>query len=284
MQTFIATINDEVIAIKQSTFPAGERYLRVEEASIPLVQDSRAEIVVESLSASSDAIMDLILFSNAIKELNQKAFLVLKFNYLPYGRQDRVCAQGESDSLRVFLDIISIYYDVITILDIHNATFDVSKYHDKIRLLDVNYKDFKSIDGHGFDLASYDAKSACLVIVDKGATQRVHKAAKELGYDKFIAFNKIRQAGKIVYDTRVEVGFENREAIKTVLVIDDICDGGRTFIEVAKEIDKIFIHPTQKILCVTHGIFSNGLENLKTLYHDIFIHNNRYNQQRLNIE
>ena len=44
--------------------------------------------------------------------------------------------------------------------------------------------------------------------------------------------------------------------------MDDICDGGRTFIELAKAIRAS--RPTAEVyLVVTHGIFSNGFAELK---------------------
>ena len=45
------------------------------------------------------------------------------------------------------------------------------------------------------------------------------------------------------------------------IIVDDICDGGRTFIELAKAIHGS--RPTAEVyLVVTHGIFSNGLYEL----------------------
>jgi ribose-phosphate pyrophosphokinase len=41
-------------------------------------------------------------------------------------------------------------------------------------------------------------------------------------------------------------------------VVDDICDGGATFIELAKHLS----NPASLTLCVTHGIFSKGVERL----------------------
>ena len=48
-----------------------------------------------------------------------------------------------------------------------------------------------------------------------------------------------------------------------VLIVDDICDGGRTFIELAKELRHL---TTGRIyLYVTHGIFSKGHESHRTV-------------------
>lgn len=47
---------------------------------------------------------------------------------------------------------------------------------------------------------------------------------------------------------------------KKLLVIDDICDGGGTFVLLANELKKH--NPTRFSLFVTHGIFSKGVEVL----------------------
>jgi ribose-phosphate pyrophosphokinase len=63
-----------------------------------------------------------------------------------------------------------------------------------------------------------------------------------------------------------DVPLVNINSDPTVFVIvDDICDGGRTFIEVAKAIRKnrpTPIYQDKIFLVVSHGIFSNGLYEL----------------------
>jgi ribose-phosphate pyrophosphokinase len=53
------------------------------------------------------------------------------------------------------------------------------------------------------------------------------------------------------------------------VIVDDICDGGRTFTEIAKAIKAV--RPTAKIyLIVTHGIFSAGFDELNVQFEKIF--------------
>ena len=54
---------------------------------------------------------------------------------------------------------------------------------------------------------------------------------------------------------------------KTGIIVDDICDGGRTFIELAKVIRKDY---DKLILCITHGIFSNGFDELFKYFDQIY--------------
>ena len=59
------------------------------------------------------------------------------------------------------------------------------------------------------------------------------------------------------------------------IILDDICDGGRTFIELAKELRKVY-GECYIALVVTHGIFSKGLdvilEHLDDVYATINLH------------
>ena len=56
------------------------------------------------------------------------------------------------------------------------------------------------------------------------------------------------------------------------VIVDDICDGGRTFIELAKVIKEQ--KPDAEIyLIVTHGIFSAGFGELNNYFNKIFTTN-----------
>ena len=63
-----------------------------------------------------------------------------------------------------------------------------------------------------------------------------------------------------------------------ILIVDDICDGGRTFIGLAEELKKK--NAGDLYLFVTHGIFSQGFSELKKHFKKIFSTNsfNDFNQ------
>ena len=54
------------------------------------------------------------------------------------------------------------------------------------------------------------------------------------------------------------------------IIVDDICDGGRTFIEIAKVIRNEIYNDARVELYVTHGIFSKGMEVFEGLIDKIF--------------
>ena len=84
---------------------------------------------------------------------------------------------------------------------------------------------------------------------------------KNLGYEQI---SSVRQ-GKFI---ELEIN-DSEENVKKI--VDDICDGGRTFIELAKEIKKQTNTPIY--LIVTHGIFSAGFDKLSDELDGIFCTN-----------
>ena len=74
--------------------------------------------------------------------------------------------------------------------------------------------------------------------------------------------------GKIL---STEVPTPNEAWGRDFIIIDDICDGGRTFIEIAKVLRADSQFEGSKIyLMVTHGIFSAGYSELKKTFDGIF--------------
>lgn len=107
-----------------------------------------------------------------------------------------------------------------------------------------------------------------LVSPDAGAYKKVFDVAQEFMIEKIITATKVRdlKTGQIIH-TEVPV-LDQHKDLKYVIV-DDICDGGRTFIEIAKAIKGS--RPTAKIyLVVTHGIFSGGFTQLAEYFEGIY--------------
>jgi phosphoribosylpyrophosphate synthetase len=120
-----------------------------------------------------------------------------------------------------------------------------------------------------------------LVSPDAGALKKVFHCAEQLKYrHEVIIASKHRniETGKIDY-TNVPISVN--DADKDIFIIDDICDGGRTFIEIAKAVNdarKISstVHPKhhgKNYLIVTHGIFSAGFDFLSEYFDGIYTTN-----------
>jgi ribose-phosphate pyrophosphokinase len=110
-----------------------------------------------------------------------------------------------------------------------------------------------------------------LVSPDAGAYKKVFDVAQEFRISNIVTATKVRdlKTGAIL---RTEVPTLDQHEDLKYIIIDDICDGGRTFIELAKAIKEQ--RPTAKVyLVVTHGIFSAGYSELGHYFEEIYTTN-----------
>jgi ribose-phosphate pyrophosphokinase len=122
-----------------------------------------------------------------------------------------------------------------------------------------------------FALDNINDKNVTLVSPDAGAFKKIFDVATKFSIENIITATKVRdmKTGNILH-TDVP-GIDQHNDVKYVIV-DDICDGGRTFIEIAKTIHNV--RPTAKIyLVVTHGIFSAGFKSLFEYFEGIYCTN-----------
>lgn len=206
---------------------------------------------------SADDIMSLLLFTDAIKRANPMIRMNLIIPYLPYARQDRVCSPGEALSVRVMADVINTMgYDEVIFHDPHSdvgvACVNNGRHHPVEIIMDGFCK-----EEHG--KLSVMIKEMTLVAPDAGAMKKVSAVAKFFENE-----NPIIQCGK---DRDVKTGKITGTTLgtgvygdKDLLIVDDICDGGMTFIKLAEAFNPF--KPKSISLYVTHGIFSKGLEVL----------------------
>jgi len=215
-------------------------------------------IVLKTNLRTSDDIMELLLVKNAIDQLafyRQKPITLL-IPYVPYARQDRICNPGEALGIKVMADLInSMNFDQVIIVDPHSdvapALINNCLIWDTTVILD-RFSEYKE-GWNLFDKLS--SKELTLVSPDAGAEKKVLKVAQRYDGLDIIRANKIRdtKTGKIVA-TDVNYGYSLKG--KDVLIVDDICDGGMTFIKLAERLQRL--SPRSINLYVTHGIFSKG--------------------------
>ena len=106
-------VNQELV--ETFNFPGGECHVKITSESI------NNETSVHAHLNNSDDIMCLILTIDAIRRANHETRIFLTIPYFPYGRQDRVCNEGESLSIKVMADIINnLHCTSITIYDPHS--------------------------------------------------------------------------------------------------------------------------------------------------------------------
>lgn len=230
-------------------FPAGEVGVTY------FVDKNETRVDLHLRNASSDEVMKVLLQANAIHHAAPGARINLVAPYLPYGRQDRVSAPGTSFSLEAFAKMLGTGdFNRITVVDAHSpVTVSELKKHFPIV---IEYHAFQFVDLQVVDSIPYDDWANVVILApDKGAVERAQQCADVLGIPSNVHYaEKVRDPA-----TGEILGIEAKtiEAHHHVLIIDDICDGGRTFIELAKA-----INCASKTLYVTHGIFSKGYQHV----------------------
>jgi ribose-phosphate pyrophosphokinase len=257
--------------IKSFTFPGGERGVNVGENFYPVLRLN---------FQSSDDIVDLILVVDALRErFGESISLTLDIPYFPYARQDRVCNGGESFSLRAIAKLISnLNFKQVRVLDPHSDVLAGLFDSGVLRIIPQEELFKATLVNSGKENLAFD-----LVSPDGGALKKIIKVAN--AWNNYSLLTSVENKSQIIYANKVR-DVSTGEILKTdvinptdsnngyLMIVDDICDGGRTFIELAKVIKSTPNLAHKKIgLYVTHGIFSKGLNVFEGYIDDIFCHN-----------
>lgn len=122
-----------------------------------------------------------------------------------------------------------------------------------------------------------NTENIVLVSPDAGASHKIYKLAEQIGYKgDIITCSKERDTDGKLTKTVVPI---NKFEGKDLIIIDDIIDGGSTFINIVKELRGKLNNYTKfntkpKIyLIVTHGIFSKGFQELYDNFNGIYCTN-----------
>lgn len=238
----------ETIEYSLLKFPAGELQVTLTNTGI----NPGADVTIKGSILSSDQVFELLQLVEVLRN-DGYADLYLDMPYCAYSRQDRRCNYGESFSLKVFTTIInSCEFKRVTTFDNHSDV--ATALLDNCRNLPVHELMYGEAE---LNLRQYTA----LVSPDAGANKKVFECSKLFNIP-MIRADKTRdtKTGRIL-GTEVYTKAEDIKD-KRVLIIDDICEGGRTFVELAKALKAV--EPSVTIdLYVTHGFFSKGIQVLK---------------------
>lgn len=250
------------IHYKISCFPDGQRNVTVTEP----IGDWIHETV--EIRSRMTTFRDLELIICAAQDLYGMGVKTIEL-YVPYflgSRSDRKFETGSTNYLKnVICPIInSQNFSKVTVLDAHSDVLEACL---------NNYEKRSNIGvvRHALIMLDDEPDNIVLVSPDAGALKKVYDVAKSFNITNVVTAGKVRniETGQIV---RTEVPDLSKYVGKRFLIVDDICDGGRTFIELAKAIQEQL--PSAKCyLCVTHGIFSAGLKELNKYFNGIFCTN-----------
>lgn len=263
MITFKAkTSNGEIIksALSPFTFPAGEAHIKREERRS--LEPTEIAILQSSPESIHNDLFQLAMWSNAVTHERAGIKQVAIIPYFPGARADR----GTPFGAEVYVDFIYnlMLHQVIT-YDPHSQVYiDLLQHDPALKVTPVYPHEILGTPGVQASMPNvYDG----IIAPDKGAKERAGAVARELNLPLYTA-TKTRD-----FETGKLTGFGMEQELPNdgiYLIVDDICDGGGTFVGLANHLQET----TENIrldLYVSHGVFSkSALENLEKAFSKIF--------------
>lgn len=240
--------NISFIDIKSFIFSGGEVSVKLPY----IIKFDR--MILTAYIKNSDELMKVVMIKDALDRSGVNN-VELVMPYIPYARQDRVCSDGESLSISVFARMInSCNFKSVTVNDSHSSA--------ALMLIDrvVEIEQRSNIHNPVFKDRLDTLDNIVVVAPDAGANKKSEAIAKDL-VAPFIQCLKTRDmaTGKLsgfkCLATKDEI--EGRD----VVIFDDICDGGGTFLGLEKVISEL--DPASISVFFTHGIFSNTEQYLE---------------------
>ena len=254
MSTYFINMPDDAgKKYHQFSYPAGEVQVRLLEDQIPIARDARTIVMTASITDGNS--MPMVMLTDALTHLSgmiERVILILP--YLPYSRADRRFVEGDCDGLTLFGDTIPWMVDEVVTFDVHSPV--ASEAIGGLRNVGA-----ESVISGVLEQLLPDKPT--VLLPDKGSLTRYNTTLFS-GYN-IDQCDKQRDAQTGRLSGFVVPTIETPSAI----IIDDLCDGGGTFVGIAKEIHKT--QPDVRLyLYVSHGIFSKGFDELKQYFSNIF--------------
>lgn len=236
-------------------------------------------VTVTGNLVNSDMVMAFFLTIDALRRHNPSIKVHGDIPYFPYARQDRVCNSGEALSVALFTKLLNaMALESVTLLDPHS---DVTPALVNNEIVNTQKELLETI--LVFQRLGIDTDRIVLIAPDAGAVKKTKALSNYLEsralVSEYMTATKVRNLETLeITETRFDGDVKDRN----VLVVDDICDGGRTFIELAKQLRAQGCK--QLSLFVTHGIFSYGVDELMKWYDKVYttdsFHPDEYSELR----
>lgn len=189
----------------------------------------------------------------------RKCKLNLHLPYLPHGRADRRFEPGNAAPLQVFLEKTALRFNSIYLTDPHSGFYESVQGNFMVKHQAECFAE-TNVPVYASDI---------LVAPDKGAMGKIQVLADKLGGQTVLRADKKRDIsnGRVLsVELPNDIQIEGRGCI----IVDDICDGGGTFLPLAQALLDRGASTVE--LYVTHGIFAKGLEPFRGLISKLHVY------------
>ncbi len=235
--------NQEEIKFQSFTFSGGEPHIKI----VPDFDTNKKVTITHRLNSFNDLGL-LCITVDALRRMDVK-IIDLFIPYFPAARQDRVMIPGEPLSVKVYADIINtMQLNKVFVFDSHSEVTPALLNNSSVI---PNYTFIKEV-------LNRIGENVKLISPDGGALKKIYKVSEFLGGIDVVECSKSRdvKTGKLSGFKVFEEDLQGMDC----LIVDDICDGGGTFVGLAEELKKK--NAGKLYLAVSHGIFNKGFEVL----------------------
>lgn len=188
-----------------------------------------------------------------IGDILKRQEIIVERLYIPYlmsARNDRVMDFNYSVNLRLVVDVVNqINAKKVIIAEPHSRRmYDLVKNLIAVSVLDeLNENEYN------------------ICYPDVGAQDRYERKFRNIN----VLYGTKKRVGQDIINFAIEA--DNYDPTKPIMVIDDLCDGGGTFLGIRKELEKF--NPVKTILAVTHAVQIEGIQKVAEVYDEVIISN-----------
>lgn len=174
--------------------------------------------------------------------LAEASTMTLHMPFMPYGRQDKEVSNKTCFAREPFLWLLRQFkFDAITTIDAHSPAIGVKSIYPSEAIQEA--------------IKSTNATQVCFP--DVGARSRY-----DIKLSRIVLYKNRDPLTGAINGIKLLEATHKSSQWERVLIVDDICDGGRTFIEAAQLLHSIAPDAVVN-LYVSHGIFSKGTQVLR---------------------
>jgi ribose-phosphate pyrophosphokinase len=247
--------NKTDIHFQYFTFPDGQPHLKIDVTRT--TSPCHEEVTILSRIANPSDLFTVLIAKDALESMGFES-ISLTIPYLMAARMDRQMTEGEPFSLRVLSAILNqANFKKITIFDPHSDVSTALLLRSKAIGNEAFVKDcIENFTKNTQNTEGGNENDYYLISPDAGALKKIHKVAQFVNAPRVAECMKMRdvKTGNLSSFNTMESDFEG----KTCFIVDDICDGGGTFIGLAALLKSH--NAGHIVLIVSHGIFSKGFE------------------------
>lgn len=258
----------DCIDFESFTFKGGEPHIKL-KTTVSRAYGQVQEVMITHRVNSFNDLGLLLVAKDAIDRMGVFQHIHLILPYFPGARQDRQMIPGEPLTASVYANVLNERdFSSVTILDPHS---DVTPaLINRVEVIDNTELVLESIKHMWAD----ELFPINIISPDAGANKKVGKLIENLFKRNTLLKDHI---GLVKCDKTRDVsngaltGFEvyaQDLGNEACLIVDDICDGGGTFLGLATALANK--HAGNLYLIVTHGIFSQGFKKLEGIFERIY--------------